>query len=187
MEASYYGDFSGTFEISDSRAFVNDVAVFINSQLQNRAKSAHKAGSHIKKYTFDSRYQVHFNSEELLSLEQTYTDYLGGAHPNHYLDTLNVDLKTGKVLRLDDLFKNGSDDLSRLNIIVAQQVEAERDIKGFFEEEIVINGTENFYITDNEDLVIIYPPYAVAPYASGIVEFIIPISEVADIFNFTFE
>ena len=37
---------------------------------------------------------MRFNSEELLSLEQTYMDYLGGAHPNTYLDTINVNLKT---------------------------------------------------------------------------------------------
>jgi len=46
---------------------------------------------------------------------------------------------------------------------------------------------QNFYITDNADLVIVYPPYAVAPYAAGTIEFIIPVSQVADIFNFKLE
>ena len=64
-----------------------------------------KAGSHVKQYTFDGRYQVRFNSEELLSLEQTYMDYLGGAHPNTYLDTINVNLKNGKLLSLGDMFR----------------------------------------------------------------------------------
>ena len=48
-------------------------------------------------------------------------------------------------------------------------------------------GFPNFYITDNADLVIVYPPYAVAPYAAGTIEFIIPVSQVADIFNFKLE
>ena len=54
-------------------------------------------------------------------------------------------------------------------------------------EKVEVNGTENFYITDNADLVIVYPPYAVAPYAAGTIEFIIPVSQVADIFNFKLE
>ena len=56
-----------------------------------------------------------------------------------------------------------------------------------FDKKVEVNGTENFYITDNADLVIVYPPYAVAPYAAGTIEFIIPVSQVADIFNFKLE
>lgn len=141
----------------------------------------------VKQYTFDGRYQVRFNSEELLSLEQTYMDYLGGAHPNTYLDTINVNLKNGKLLSLGDMFKDGSNYLPRLNAIVAKQVADEQQLKGFFDKKVEVNGTENFYITDNADLVIVYPPYAVAPYAAGTIEFIIPVSQVADIFNFKLE
>ena len=108
-------------------------------------------------------------------------DYLGGAHPNTYLDTINVNLKNGKLLSLGDMFKAGSNYLPRLNAIVAKQVADEQQLK------VEVNGTENFYITDNADLVIVYPPYAVAPYAAGTIEFIIPVSQVADIFNFKLE
>ena len=171
LQENYYPEFDG----------------YGGAKAQNQAQAAHKAGSHVKQYTFDGRYQVRFNSEELLSLEQTYMDYLGGAHPNTYLDTINVNLKNGKLLSLGDMFKAGSNYLPRLNAIVAKQVADEQQLKGFFDKKVEVNGTENFYITDNADLVIVYPPYAVAPYAAGTIEFIIPVSQVADIFNFKLE
>ena len=187
LQENYYPEFDGYGGAKASREFVADIAGFINRQLQNQAQAVHKAGSHVKQYTFDGRYQVRFNSEELLSLEQTYMDYLGGAHPNTYLDTINVNLKTGKLLNLGDMFKAGSDYLPRLNAIIAKQMEEERQLKGFFDKTVELNGTENFYITDNADLVIVYLPYAIAPYAAGTIEFVIPVSQVADIFNFKLE
>lgn len=186
LEKDYYFTFGGYEKAKASREFVTDVAGFINRQLQNQAKAAYKAGSHAKQYTFDSSYQVRFNSEELLSLEQNYMDYLGGAHPNSYLDTINVNLQTGKLLSLSDMFKAGSDYLPRLNSLVAQQIAQEQKTKVFFGK-VEVNGTEDFYITDNAELVIVYPPYAVAPYAAGTIEFIIPVSKIADIFNFKLE
>lgn len=185
MEEAYYSEFGGEKGSADSRKFVTDVAGFINRQLQNQAKTAHQAGSHVKKYTFNGKYQVRFNSEDMLSLEQIYMDYLGGAHPNTYLDTVNVDLKTGRILSLGDMFKTGSDYLTRLNKLVEKQA-AENQDKGYFDK-IEITGDENFYINDNAELVIVYPPYDVAPYAAGIVEFPIPVSQLADIFNFKLE
>lgn len=113
-------------------------------------------------------------------------DYLGGAHPNTYLDTLNVDLRNGRLLTLSDMFKSGSDYLTRLNTIVARQVAESQQLKGYFNK-VEVDGTENFYITDNAELVLVYPPYAIAPYAAGTIEFIIPVSQVADIFNFKLE
>lgn len=187
LQENYYPEFVNYGGAKASREFVSDVAGFINRQLQNQAKAAYQAGSHIKKYTFDGNYQVRFNSEELLSLEQVYMDYLGGAHPNTYLDTINVDLRTGQLLGLSDMFKAGSDYLPRLNAIVAKQVAEQRQQEMFFDKAIELKGTENFYITENAELVIVYPPYAVAPYAAGMVKFIVPINQVADIFNFKLE
>lgn len=187
LQENYYPEFQSYGGAKASREFVADIAGFINRQLQNQAQAARKAGSHIKQYTFDGRYQVRFNSEELLSLEQTYMDYLGGAHPNTYLDTINVNLKTGALLNLSDLFKAGSDYLPRLNAIVAKQVAEDQQLKGFFEKKVEVNGTENFYLTDNAELVLVYPPYAIAPYAAGTIEFVIPVSQIADIFNFKLE
>ena len=69
------------------------------------------------------------------------------------------------------MFKAGSNYLPRLNAIVAKQVADEQQLKGFFDKKVEVNGTENFYITDNADLVIVYPPYAVAPYAAGTIEY----------------
>lgn len=186
LEQDYYTEFDGASGAEESRQFVKDVSGFINRQLQLRAKAAHRAGVPAREYTFDGKYQVRFNSEELLSLEQNYMDYLGGAHPNTYLDTLNVNLKTGELLTLADLFKDGSDYLPRLNAIVAQQVAASQQVRNYYKP-VVLDGTENFYITDNADLVIVYPPYAIAPYAAGTIEFVIPVSQVADIFNFKLE
>lgn len=186
LQQDYYAEFDGYGGAEASREFVTDIAGFINRRLQNMAKAAHKAGSHVKQYSLDSNYQVRFNSEEMLSLEQTYMDYLGGAHPNTYLDTLNVDLRDGRLLTLGDMFKGDSDYLTRLNAIVGRQVAESQQLKGYFNK-VEIDGTENFYITDNAELVIVYPPYAIAPYAAGTIEFIIPVSQVADIFNFKLE
>lgn len=184
MQADYYRQFDGKNGAVESRKFVSDVAGFINSQLQYKAKAGQKAGSKVKKYTFDGTYEVKLNTEEFLSLEQKYVDYLGGAHPNTTVDTVNIDLKTGKVLQLGDMFKANSNYIPRLNKIIAKQVNSKYDKKTFFDKKVTLKGTEKFYVTENADLVIVYPQYAVAPYSAGIIEFTIPVSEVSDIFNF---
>jgi len=105
---------------------------------------------------------VRFNSEELLSLVTNLYGLFGWCPSEYIFGYDQRNLKNGKLLSLGDMFKAGSNYLPRLNAIVAKQVADEQQLKGFFDKKVEVNGTENFYITDNADLVIVYPPYAVA-------------------------
>src|ERR1051325_9969774 len=54
-------------------------------------------------------YGVELAQDDLVSIKFDVSNYFqGAAHPNHYADVLNYDLKNGKQLKLADLFKPGT-------------------------------------------------------------------------------
>jgi hypothetical protein len=54
-------------------------------------------------------YNVMLASDDIISVEILEDSYAGGAHPNSAYHTLNYDLRTGRELQLDDIFKPNVD------------------------------------------------------------------------------
>ena len=88
------------------------------------------------------------------------------------------------------MFKPGSDYLARINKVVAEKVAAQPDTffgpvevkdcdKFYFDGKVLKDG-DKFYF-DGKVLVVTYAPYEVAPYAAGVVSFIVPADSLSDI------
>jgi hypothetical protein len=113
-----------------------------------------------------------------------YSDTLG-AHGNTFFRTFTFDMTNGKLVTLGDAFTSGSNYLAtlsqmsrdRLPKVIGDNAVASMITSGTTPEE---KNFTNFFL-DNQDFVILFAPYAVAPYSSGTQTLRIPLSELSSI------
>ncbi len=108
-----------------------------------------------------------------------------GAHPNTFYRTFTFDLTTGTKLDIASLFVPRSDYLRRLSAI--SQFELAKSLGEFANIAYIAQGTgpeplnyQAFVIKDNA-LVLLFPPYQVAPYAAGSQKVSIPLEQLEEI------
>ena len=117
--------------------------------------------------------------------------YMGGAHGLETRNYFNFDLKTGKIITENDLFKpNYIAELSELiKKIIIENSKENKDAKDsepilsledtdFWADSIKPNG--NFYITD-ESINYVFNPYEIAPYYMGQTEVSIPFNRLKNL------
>lgn len=129
-------------------------------------------------YAYDHTFEVTFLSNQLLSiLEDTYL-FSGGAQPEIKNEAHTFSLSTGKELNLSDLFSSSKNDIDKwIKDIITKEIrkapnnyypDAEKIIQDISLENF------NFYISKN-GIVVFFNPAEIAPYAGGIVKFLISI------------
>lgn len=124
------------------------------------------------------RYYIRTNERGILSISIEIYWFSGGAHGMTVLKSVTFDVATGRIYRLQDLFKENADYVKRLSEIIKRQIR-ERDIP------VIVDFTsikpdQDFYI-ENGTLVIYFQLYELAPYAYGFPTFRIPNDEIEDI------
>lgn len=137
------------------------------------------------KYDFLGAYEIPYNSDHYLSVVQSYYIFSGGAHGNTYYDTGTYDLQTGDLITLDEIFAPQVDYTKILTQIVREEIKqrGKTDHYIFFER---VDPSVQFYLTE-EGLVLLYPPYAIAPYVEGTIKFTIPWMKIQSSLNSNFK
>lgn len=151
---------------------INEVVTIAKQYFENQV-------SPLMPYQLFTRYTV-TNLESITSFYIDYYQFTGGAHGMTTRIAYNVDNSTGKELDLKDLFKEGYNYKSIIDNEIKKKIDKEPEkyfsgsdgFKG-------IKPNQSFYIKDN-NLTIYFGLYEIAPYASGIPEFIIPLSSFND-------
>lgn len=143
------------------------------------SKEYKKSGNEMPKMEAYSLFES-FHTDELISLPVTYYQYTGGAHGLTTKVAYNYNLKTGKILKLKDLFKEGFDYKSIIDKKVREDIEKEKDI--YFENGALFKGiSENqAYYLNRDSIIVYFQQYEIAPYSSGIREFKIPYEELKE-------
>jgi hypothetical protein len=139
-----------------------------------------------RKYALELDFEVSESPKTLSYVYTIYADTLG-AHPNGYYRTFTFDKSTGKEISLNDLFTGSY--LQRLSEISRQELPGIISAKTGYEAnlEYIEMGTtaniENFqnFALQGNNLVLIFPPYQVGPYALGPQFLEIPLTEISDI------
>ena len=133
----------------------------------------------------DVNYGVELANDEIISISFSNSIFEGGAHPNHFTFPVNFDLKTGKELKLADLFKPGANYLKTISdYSITQLKEKTGDMS---DEEWIRTGAgpeaQNFdsWNVTKKGILIIFDPYQVAAYAAGPHEVLIPYDELKNI------
>jgi Protein of unknown function (DUF3298)/Deacetylase PdaC len=121
-----------------------------------------------------------YNHKKIFGVSLGYYSYLGGAHPNHGVNTYYFDITTGRELKLVDLVQGPN--LVKLSALATAAFKKDRKVKsavegGLFEEQIRLKGTESFYITD-KGITLAFSPYEIAPYAVGDIEIAISLADL---------
>jgi len=147
-----------------------------------------------RKYALGITYQGSVSARTVSYVFQVYEDTLG-AHPNAFYHTFTFDTQTGQNLALKDLFVPNAPYLARLSaaaqadmpavIAKAENVDlSEVDTSPTGMLATGITPTEdNFanFALDGSDLVIIFQPYQIGPWALGTQTDRIPLSSLSDI------
>ncbi len=121
-------------------------------------------------YELMSRY-VLTNNKDILSFYIDYYQFSGGAHGITIRSTYNINNETGEKVMLKDLFQEGFDYKTYINEEIRKEINKHPDY--YFTGKEGFNGIkedQSFYIKDNK-LLIHFPYYEIAPYATGMPEF----------------
>ncbi|MDM5190549.1 DUF3298 and DUF4163 domain-containing protein [Bacillus sp. DX4.1] len=138
-------------------------------------------------YVANVDYKVTLQRSPLLSLYVNYYQYTGGAHGIYTWRANTFDLKEKKILSLADLFQKDSayKDVIRTEII--KQIKQNENIYFPDAAEKAMNAKTFHYFLEPENLVIYFPLYEIAPYASGIPQFRIPYTLLRDVLKPNFQ
>lgn len=144
------------------------------------AKKGHESlGYPTGKYQAITEGKVLYNKNDLLAISLNYYQYTGGAHGISYQEVFNIDLRSGNILSLQDIFKPGSNYKRIIDREIKHQIS--RNPENFFPEGEggfqTISNKQSFLLKDNY-LIFYFQPYEIACYAAGIVEFKIPFSKL---------
>jgi len=125
----------------------------------------------IRRY-FDTECALRYNKNGFLSAVAMIQYFDGGAHPNHYSRTFNIDInKLDADVTYDDLFTTGYE--SFLLGIVNTRVE-----NSSFGDRAELVEHLGVYNLDGENLFITYAPSEIAGYAEGFISIAIPLSDL---------
>lgn len=102
----------------------------------------------------------------------------GAAHPNHFSVMYNIDLNTGKLIKLTNLFKNGTN--KQLNKIAEHLFIKENGFEDWDFEKGKFELNSDFII-QKDGLLFTYDAYEIGPYAAGDPSVFIPYSKIKDL------
>jgi uncharacterized protein DUF3298 len=104
----------------------------------------------------------------------------GAAHPAGYMDSVNYDRRTRRVLTLAGLFQPGADYLSRLSQLAVASLERKiSDTFIFRQGAAPLEGNFKVFTLTEAALVLHFPAYQVAAGAAGPQEAVIPLEQLA--------
>ena len=140
--------------------------------------------------TSDTGYYVLRDDQEMLSVCFYTTINAGGS--GEYSRCFTLDKSTGHVLNLSDLFAEGSDYMGIISADILRQMteqveagEGDYFIPGgiWSDEECfqAIDADQNFYLDEDNQLVIIFDEYEVAPGSMGMPHFVVDDQAIAGI------
>jgi len=123
--------------------------------------------------------EVMFSSPEVISIALTSYLNTGGAHGMLKIYFLNFETSTGNLIPYENLI---SDTEGFKKVALPYFKDATKD-KDLFEMEL-----ENFNLPENmgysdEGIVLLYNAYEIAPYSTGIIEFVIPFNDIEAYIN----
>ncbi|HEY6804886.1 MAG TPA: DUF3298 domain-containing protein [Pyrinomonadaceae bacterium] len=136
-------------------------------------------------------YDFDLAQDDLISLTFSVSSYYqGAAHPNSYSETINYDLKNGKLLKLADLFKPGAKYLPAISAYCIDDLKKQSKEKdGILDDDSIKSGAaptvKNYqsWTIGRKGLGINFDPYQVGPYAAGPQYVVVPYSTLKDLIN----
>lgn len=134
-------------------------------------------------YSFETGFQVVYNSRDFVSIVLDHYQYTGGAHGNYVAFGYNIRLEDGALITLKDIVEESALDLLTFECeeSILEKYEANSLMEaGLFENEIVLTYDQDFYIIPGA-LVLQFDPYEIGPFAMGEITAEIQFEKINDI------
>lgn len=158
----------------------NDIMNFYSTSKEEAKAYYEKDSENLNKMIINADFEVKKNSDDMLSINIQYYKYSGGAHGYYENISYNIDMRNGENLNLRNIFKENYDYKNIIDIEIRRQIEmmAQKDSEydGLYE----FNGikdNQKFYIQD-DNIIVYFDLYEIAPYPAGIPEFTININTI---------
>lgn len=141
-----------------------------------------KLENNLQNAKLDINYNILLDTDKLLTIEINALEVKASGY--EYLKIYNIDKKNGEILNLKDIFKNDIDYVKILsdNIKNQMRIQMKEDENKIYmiDSDMPdldfknIKENQNFYFNKNNELVICFDEYEVAPGYMGKINFIIP-------------
>jgi len=127
-------------------------------------------------------HSLKYNQNGLLSVVFKNYQYTGGAHGLTVQSSHTFDLKTGEEYKLKDLVKADVNYVSFISSRVRDEINKRLEEEGLLEITPfeTIRDDQDFYLSNNDTVVIYFQQYEYWPYAAGIQEFPVEFSALKD-------
>ncbi|HWT02515.1 MAG TPA: RsiV family protein [Pyrinomonadaceae bacterium] len=163
--------------------FVTSGVTEFKGNFKTYEKPMGQAGSY-----YESEYVVTLAANDLVSVAFGVSTYgEGAAHPNHNTLVFNYDLRSGRQLKLADLFKPNSGYLKVISDYAVKDLAAQHEPDADMDwiREGAGPKDENFqsWNLSPKGLEITFDAYQVASYAAGPREVVIPLSALKDVID----
>ena len=171
-----------------NKKFESDIMNFYNTSVMEAEYYFDDFPDAENKFVISSDYEVKKSNNKVLSMLIKYYKYSGGAHGTYEYIPYNVDLTSGGIFTLKDLFNENS------NYKVVIENEIKKQIIQLNKEQNLpknstqlyafneIKDNQKFYIVD-DTIVIFFDLYDIAPYVAGIPEFPINKEIISNLLN----
>lgn len=160
---------------------------FFQSRLDSFVAMAQEEVDYLESvpWTLEQTFEI-TERASFIELNNAGWSYTGGAHGNYWSYFNLFDRKTGRVLKLNDFIT----DIQALNRFALPYFREQQEIPdgmtleeyGFWFTGDNLELNDNFYI-ENGNIIFVFNPYAIAPYAAGSSELIIPIADLGELFS----
>ncbi|WP_328803920.1 WG repeat-containing protein [Paenibacillus glycinis] len=172
----YYPEVEGIADAAGQRA--------VNAKLKEMSQVKPIPANQQLDYAYSGDFEVGFYKQQLLELELTgYNFPFGAAHGMPTRTYAIIDLTSGRMFALKDLFKPGSDYVKVLSDIVGKQIKEDPQYSYVFPDAYKgIRPDQPFFVTANA-LHLYFQPYEIAPYAAGFPTFTIPFTQFGNILD----
>jgi hypothetical protein len=134
---------------------------------------------------YSGDFEIPFYKKNLLVIEITGYDYpFCAAHGMPVRKYAHINLKTGSIYQLKDLFKPGSPYVKVLSDNIADQIKSNNQYSSYLfpDQYHGIEVDQPFFISET-GLNIYFNPYEIAAFAAGFPTFTIPFEDLEDIIN----
>lgn len=133
-------------------------------------------------YTGD--FELPFFQNNLLVVEITGYNYpYGAANGMPVKKFAHIDLRTGEIYQLKDLFKPGSQYVKVISEMIGNQIKNDKKYSNVFPGSYKGIGVEQPFSLHENGLTIYFKPYEIAPYAAGFPAFMIPFEDLTPIID----
>lgn len=131
---------------------------------------------------------VQRNSDNILCVQYDSYTNTGGAHPFYYINDVNFDLKTGNMIKLDDVINPKK--LEKVDEICEKLFRQQHNLSptasweemGFSIENNQFKLNDNFVIS-KDALLFTFNPYEIGPYAMGAMNLTVPFKDIEKYLN----